>query len=80
MLLVAVAWGVAEVLFRTLHTTRLSPVFLAAVLISGVNLGSGPAYLVGAIVGAMAGALLVWLTQDIPGMWRWKELSIGADA
>jgi two-component system sensor histidine kinase KdpD len=35
---------VAEVLNRLLHTNRLSAVFLAAVLITAVTFGSGPAY------------------------------------
>ena len=39
-----------------------------------------PAYLLGTIAGAMAGALVVWLLQDLPGMWQWKEDSTSADA
>lgn len=44
MLVVAASTGVAEMLFRTLETTRLSMIFLAGVLIAAVWLGSGPAY------------------------------------
>lgn len=36
--------GVAELLYRLLHTDRLSTVFLAGVLITAVTFGSGPAY------------------------------------
>jgi two-component system sensor histidine kinase KdpD len=42
-LIVAASTGVAELLYRTFDTSRLSPVFLGAVLIAAVTLGSGPA-------------------------------------
>jgi len=43
--IVAVTTGVAELLFVTTGTTRLSMVFLAGVLVTAVLFGSGPAYL-----------------------------------
>ncbi|MBW3559812.1 MAG: DUF4118 domain-containing protein, partial [Proteobacteria bacterium] len=36
---------IAEVLYRTLDITRLSMVFLAAVLVAALHLGRGPALL-----------------------------------
>jgi K+-sensing histidine kinase KdpD len=41
---VVASTGVAEMLYRTLETTRLSMIFLAGVLMAAVWLGSGPAY------------------------------------
>lgn len=43
-LVVVASTGVAEMLYRTLETTRLSMIFLAGVLVAAVWLGSGPAY------------------------------------
>ncbi len=42
---VVASTGVAEMLYRTLETTRLSMIFLAGILVTAVWLGSGPAYL-----------------------------------
>lgn len=42
--IVLASTGVAELLYRLLHTDRLSTVFLAGVLITAVTFGSGPAY------------------------------------
>ena len=42
--IVAAHTVVAEIIYRTFGTDRLSMVFLAAVLMSAVTLGSGPAY------------------------------------
>lgn len=42
--MVLASTAVAELLNRLLQTNRLSPVFLAAVLITAVTFGSGPAY------------------------------------
>lgn len=42
--IVVASTAVAEVLYRLLHTDRLSTVFLAGVLITAVTFGSGPAY------------------------------------
>lgn len=44
LLIVVACTAVAEFLYRVLHTNRLSTVFLAAVLITAVRFGSGPAY------------------------------------
>lgn len=41
---VVASTGIAEMLYRTLETTRLSMIFLAGVLVAAVWLGSGPAY------------------------------------
>lgn len=43
--LVAISTALAELLFRTTGSTRLSMIFLAAVLVAAVLFGSGPAYL-----------------------------------
>ncbi len=45
VVVVVASTGTAELLFRTLETTRLSMIFLAGVLVTAVWLGSGPAYL-----------------------------------
>lgn len=42
---VAASTLVAEIIYRLFHTDRLSMVFLAGVLITAVQFGSGPAYL-----------------------------------
>lgn len=42
--MVVASIGVAEALYRVTHSTRLSMVFLAAVLVAGFLLGSGPAF------------------------------------
>jgi len=44
---VAVATGVAEVIFRVFGTDRLTVVFLTAVVVVGTRFGTGPAYLAG---------------------------------
>jgi K+-sensing histidine kinase KdpD len=44
LLVVVAATCIAEMLYRTLGTTRLSMIFLAGVLVAAVWLGSGPAY------------------------------------
>ena len=51
---VTAATLIAELLYRTLETTRLSMIFLAGVLVAAVWLGSGPAYL------AAAAAFLIY--------------------
>ncbi len=48
--------------------------------LSTLALAPKATYLLGAIAGAMTAALVMWVVQDIPGMWEWKETSIGADA
>lgn len=47
--LVAASSLVAEVLYRTLETTRLSMIFLAGVVVTAVWLGSGPAFFAAAL-------------------------------
>ncbi|MFN5619594.1 MAG: ATP-binding protein [Brevundimonas sp.] len=44
---VAVATGVAELIFRVFGTDRLAVVFLTAVVVVGTRFGTGPAYLAG---------------------------------
>jgi K+-sensing histidine kinase KdpD len=44
---VAVATGVAEMIFRVFGTDRLTVVFLTAVVVVGTRFGTGPAYLAG---------------------------------
>jgi K+-sensing histidine kinase KdpD len=44
VLVVVTTTCIAEMLYRTLGTTRLSMIFLAGVLVAAVWLGSGPAY------------------------------------
>ncbi|MDO9249630.1 MAG: DUF4118 domain-containing protein, partial [Phenylobacterium sp.] len=51
---VTAATLIAELLYRTLETTRLSMIFLAGVLVAAVWLGSGPAYI------AAAAAFLIY--------------------
>ena len=46
---VVAATLIAELLYRTLETNRLSMIFLAGVLVTAVWLGSGPAYFAAAI-------------------------------
>ncbi len=46
---VVAATLIAELLYRTLETNRLSMIFLAGVLVAAVWLGSGPAYFAAAI-------------------------------
>ncbi len=47
--IVLVAAGLAEILFRTTHTSRLGSVFLIATLFTSYWLGSGPGYLAAAM-------------------------------
>jgi two-component system sensor histidine kinase KdpD len=48
-MLVALATGVAELIYRLSHLLRLSSVFLAGVLVAAFWLGSGPAYFASAL-------------------------------
>lgn len=47
--LVALSTAAAEIIYRVFDTDRLSMVFLAAVLVSAVALGQGPAYFAAAV-------------------------------